>query len=225
MNGGNEVMAILIRRRTLAPVGVLTTLLLLIALLGATHANAAVIHACVKKKNGAVRIVSAKAKCKKNETKVSWNQEGLPGKNGSNGSNGTNGANGTNGTNGRDLTSHTPLPSGQSESGFYAAAGGDSTTGYAAQGISFSQPLSASIAENHVIYNTTGVTSPHCSGFGHADPGYVCLYEFEGGGLEFLVTRDFVKTQNAADVYGFALFFTVKAASSFVGGSWTVTAA
>jgi len=217
-------MSILIRRRTLVPTGVLATLLLVVGLLGATQANATVIHACVKKKNGAVRIVSAKAKCRKSEKNVSWSQEGVPGKNGLNGTNGANGTNGTNGTNGQDLTSHTPLPSGQSESGFFGVGSGESKTGYVGEGISFSQPLSAPIAENHVVYNTAGTTSVHCPGFGHADPGYVCLYESEAAGMAFYVTRDFELHGNAADKYGFSLFFSVSA-PGYATGAWTVTAA
>lgn len=217
-------MANLISRRAIALSGALAMLMLLIALVAATHANAATIHACLNKKTGAVRIVSSKAKCKKNEKTLSWNSEGPAGKNGLNGNNGLNGANGSNGTNGQDLTSHTPLPSGQSESGFYAAGSGSSASGYVADGISFSQPLAVSIAANNVVYNVFKTTSIHCPGFGQADPGYVCLYEAEAAGLTFYITRDFALNPYAADKYGFALFFEVKAAGGFVAGSWTVTA-
>ncbi len=216
-------MANLINRRAIALGGALATLALLIALVGATYAQAATIHACLNKKTGAVRVVSSKAKCKKSEKSLSWNSEGPAGKNGLNGNNGLNGANGSNGTNGQDLTSHTPLPSGQSESGFYGVGSGSSTTGYVAEGISFSQPLATSIAANHVVYNVTGATSIHCPGFGKADPGYVCMYEAEASALAFYVTRDFVLNGNAADKYGFALFFEVKGAG-YAAGSWTVTA-
>lgn len=220
-------MANLISRRAIVLSGALATLMLLIALLGATHANAATIHACLNKKTGAVRVVSSKAKCKKSEKTLSWNSEGPAGKNGlsgNNGLNGTNGSNGTNGTNGQDLTSHTPLPGGQSESGFFGVAGGASATGYAADGISFSQPLAAPTAPNHVVYNVFKATSTHCPGFGHADPGYVCMYESEAFGMSFLVARDFALDENAADKYGFTAFFSVTAASGYAAGSWTVTA-
>lgn len=216
-------MATFINRRAIAPIGVLTTLVLLLGLVGATHASAAVIHACLNKKTGAVRIVSAKAKCRKSERKFSWSQEGPSGKNGLNGNNGLNGTNGVNGTNGQDLTSHTPLPSGQSESGFFGVGSGSSTTGFVGEGISFSQPLAAPIAEHHVVYNVTKTTSAHCPGFGHADPGYVCLYESEVAGLTFDVTRDFELHEDAADKYGFSMFFGVSGAG-FAAGSWTVTA-
>ncbi len=38
-----------------------------------------VINACVKKKTGAVRIVSEPSKCKRSEDPLSWNQTGPPG--------------------------------------------------------------------------------------------------------------------------------------------------
>jgi hypothetical protein len=116
------------------------------------------------------------------------------------------------------------LPSGQSESGFYGLGGGSSTTGYAAEGISFSQPLAAPIAAKHVVHNAVGTISAHCLGFGQAERGYVCLYESEAFGLAFYVTRDFAINENAADKYGFAMFFEIKAASGYAAGSWTVTA-
>jgi hypothetical protein len=50
------------------------------------------IHACAKKKGGALRLAS---KCKKGERTVTWNVQGVPGTNGTNGRNGTNGTNGT----------------------------------------------------------------------------------------------------------------------------------
>src|ERR1700722_13062272 len=216
-------MAYPIGRSTVASGSVLAALVLS-ALFGATQANAAAIHACANKKSGAVRVLSGKAKCKKSEKSLSWNSEGQAGKNGLNGNNGLNGTNGTNGTNGQDLTSHTPLPSGQSESGFFAVAAGCSTSGSGAECISFSLPLSAPIVPGNVVYNTTGVTSAHCPGFGHADPGYVCMYESESSGMAFYLTRDFALDENAADKYGFNAFFTIKAASGYISGSWTVTA-
>jgi hypothetical protein len=198
--------------------------LLFAALAATSQASASTLYACVKK-NGSARVFSKKPKCKKGETKLSWNNEGAAGKNGLNGNNGLNGLNGTNGTSGKDLTTHTPLPSGQSQSGFFALGGGSSTTGYSAEGITFSQPLAAPIAENHVVYNTLKKTTPQCPGFGQAAPGFVCMYESEGVSMEFFVARDFLASKsNAADIYGFAAFFVINATGGFIAGSWTVTA-
>jgi len=74
--------------------------LLLAAFAAAPQAQASTIYACYKKKGGTVHIIAKSGKCKKGETKLSWNSEGPAGKNGTNGTNGTNGINGTNGTNG-----------------------------------------------------------------------------------------------------------------------------
>lgn len=68
--------------------------LLIVALAAVPAANAATIYACQKKKGGAIHIVTKKAKCKKGETKLSWNTSGPAGKNGANGTNGKDGKNG-----------------------------------------------------------------------------------------------------------------------------------
>ena len=68
--------------------------------LGAQSAAAAAIHACVKPKSGATRIVSAKANCRHGEQKLSWNTTGERGPAGANGANGTNGSEGKAGANG-----------------------------------------------------------------------------------------------------------------------------
>jgi hypothetical protein len=68
-------------------------------LAGATSASASTLYACVKK-NGSAHIYSKKPKCKKGESKLSWNTTGPAGTNGAPGAAGKNGANGTNGTNG-----------------------------------------------------------------------------------------------------------------------------
>jgi hypothetical protein len=66
----------------------------------AGSAEATTYYACVKKKGGAIRIVSAKARCKGSERKIWFNSAGAPGRNGRNGVNGRNGLAGKNGVNG-----------------------------------------------------------------------------------------------------------------------------
>ena len=58
------------------------------------------IHACVKRTSGATRIVSAKAKCRKGEQKLSWNTSGPAGPAGRSGATGAEGKAGANGTDG-----------------------------------------------------------------------------------------------------------------------------
>lgn len=204
--------------------------MLLVMLASVAQASAATIYACQTKKGGTLHIVTAKAKCKKSEKKISWSvtgpagAKGPAGANGPAGVNGANGNAGKNGENGKDLTSQTPLASGQSESGAFAVGDGESKTGYIGEGITFSQPLAAAIPENHVVYNLVKATTPQCAGPGRAAPGYVCLYESEAVSLTFYVARDFALNANAADTFGFALYFEVKAAGGYAGGTWTVTA-
>ena len=85
-----------------------------------------------------------------------------------------------------NLTAETVLPSGQSESGGFAAgsgwdAGGEdgkgvTVFGYIGTGITYTQPLAAAIDHNKIIDVQGGGTLPHCPGVGTADPGYLCLY-------------------------------------------------
>src|SRR6185312_11709382 len=72
---------------------------LISALAVVPQASASTLYACVKK-NGSAHVYSKKPKCKKGESKLSWNTAGPAGKNGANGTNGANGANGVNGANG-----------------------------------------------------------------------------------------------------------------------------
>ena len=57
----------------------------LVAVCLAGAASAQVINACVKTKNGALRIVSDPADCTSRETPISWNQQGPQGDPGLNG--------------------------------------------------------------------------------------------------------------------------------------------
>ena len=203
---------------------------LLAALATASQAGATTYYACVKK-SGAAHIFTKKPKCKSGESKLSWNspgpagKNGADGKNGANGTNGTNGANGTNGSKGQDLTSQTPLASGQSESGAFAMGSSGGTSGFASTGVSFAQPLAAPIANEHVIHNPTSTTSTNCPGKGQAARGFVCLYEAENTGFTYFGAFGFAGEgeNNAAQTYGFALYYSVSAAG-FVDGTWTVTA-
>jgi hypothetical protein len=80
--------------------------LLLSGLVIAPQAGASTLYACVKK-SGTARFVSARTRCRRGEAKLSWNTQGVAGKNGSPGKNGTtgkNGANGKNGASGKDGT-------------------------------------------------------------------------------------------------------------------------
>jgi hypothetical protein len=91
------------RTKRSALMAVLTASALLFSgLAAAPQAGAATLYACVKKKGGTARFVNVRTNCRRGETKLSWNTQGVPGRNGSNGKNGAAGKNGTNGKTGAD---------------------------------------------------------------------------------------------------------------------------
>jgi hypothetical protein len=75
---------------------------LAVACLGVGSATAAkwkpAFHACVNKQTGAIRLVGARARCRRGEKSITFAQQGKPGTNGQNGAPGQPGTNGQNGT-------------------------------------------------------------------------------------------------------------------------------
>jgi hypothetical protein len=167
-----------ITRRKAAGIGVLGAILATLATAPSAHAGT--YYACVKKKGGAIRIVSRAAKCKRSERKISFNGEGPPGRNGRdgrNGKNGSNGKNGTNGTNGVNGTSGftSTLPKGATEKGTWALAMTANTGDVSA--ISFNIPLAATPAVNVIAKG--GLSSAACPGKVGAPAavsGNLCIY-------------------------------------------------
>jgi hypothetical protein len=92
------MIATVINRRTTA-VLVSAGALLLTALAAASQADAQTLYACVNK-GGAAHLFTHKPKCKKHETKLSWNVTGPAGKEGAAGKEGTDGKEGAAGKNG-----------------------------------------------------------------------------------------------------------------------------
>ena len=81
----------------------------LLMLAAASAAGATTIYACANKKSGAMRIVSAKAKCRRGERKLSWSSAGPAGPAGAPGAPGAAGAPGANGV-GVDYSSSSFAP-------------------------------------------------------------------------------------------------------------------
>jgi hypothetical protein len=83
--------------RIISATGAVVGAIALLTPAAASAAGATTIYACVSKKNGAMRIVSAKAKCKRGEHKLSWGASGPAGPAGPAGAPGAPGAPGANG--------------------------------------------------------------------------------------------------------------------------------
>lgn len=92
------------RVATLVGLGVL----LMTAFAATAEANATVIYACIAKTSGAARIVSKTAKCKKGESKLSWNAQGPAGATGETGTTGATGKEGSAGKEGGPGKEGTP---------------------------------------------------------------------------------------------------------------------
>jgi hypothetical protein len=120
------------------------------------------------------------------------------------------------------------LPSGRSESGDYGIrVPTTGSTNFLDTAASFPIPLAAHVNGSHVVFTTVSAPVTHCSGPGHADAGYLCIYEdhhnsvtdpplvaeYEDGSLS-LGTGNF----------GFDLEWDVTGASPYSFGTWTVTA-
>ncbi len=91
------------RRLTRVAQALAAALSIPVALAAAQAAQASTIHACVKPKSGATRIVGAKTKCHQGEQKLSWNTSGAQGPAGPTGAPGAAGAEGKPGANGSGI--------------------------------------------------------------------------------------------------------------------------
>jgi hypothetical protein len=152
---------------------------------------------------------------------------GVPGATGPQGPKGTNGTNGVNGVNGKDgFSALSTLPSGASESGDFAIYTAN-TSGFLATAASFSIPLAAVIPASNVVYdesNTVGV--PHCSGPGHADAGFLCVYQdFSAGVTDPARIKDYEHSDaTGTGTFGFTLEWSTTGSPTAGFGTWTVTA-
>ncbi len=111
----------------------------------------------------------------------------LEGRTGKTGPQGPAGAPGSPGLTGKEgpagQSALSPLPSGDSESGSYGAG---SAAGKAHETLetaaSFPIPLAAPVTQ--VVYTAVGSPVAHCSGPGHAEKGFLCVYSVFSVGLK-----------------------------------------
>ena len=145
--------------------------------------------------------------------------QGVPGPKGDTGATGPKGDTGAKGA---DFTADTRLQSGQSLTGNYAAWG--TGGGYLSDTIQFRIPLQAGIAGSHVVY--TAGTTANCSGAGHADPGYICIYEQAAGASSY--TGSWHSESPSGTGFGpdggYIYFGTSGTSGAYAYGTWTVTA-
>ncbi len=159
---------------------------------------------------------------------------GKPGKTGPRGPAGSGGAAGSQGSPGGQgaagLSAPAALASGASESGEFGFGKSNAEEHEeASDAVTFPIPLAAAIPAANAIYTTATAPVAHCSGVGHADPGFLCLYsaarEDAKAGSPPIISgeREFASETGR---FGFVALWEIPGASfaAFDEGSWTVTA-
>jgi hypothetical protein len=150
--------------------------------------------------------------------------QGPEGPQGPRGPQGQEGPRGTEGTPGENLTSETPLASGQTETGIISAFGNGAGTFISAVA-NFVQPLPAALDGSHVFLLAESEVNPHCPGPGSAAPGYFCAY---GVNEENVALNDVSNPSSGdfgADEDGAQIVLLIPGAGpAFDYGTWAVTA-
>lgn len=147
---------------------------------------------------------------------------GATGATGEKGGTGATGATGPRGETG--VSALSTLPAGESESGQVAAVGSVAAGREIEDTVTFPVPLPETLAESHVIFTTAAGTT-HCSGEGHADNGYLCIYLTNQGNVEEPLSRNFEDFAGGAGFHGLGVFWKASATSeAWAEGTWTVTA-
>jgi hypothetical protein len=221
------------RLRAPSPALVISLIALFIALGGTSYAA---INALPKNSVGTKQLKKnavTGAKIKNGAvTAAKINPSGLTVPNATSATSATNATNATNATtaaNANALGGHAAsyfatatLHAGQSESGVWIDAAGDSTSDFAGDGIAFPIPLAAALDAAHVDYVGTS-TDSHCAGFGHAAPGFLCIYAHLTENMTVGAFNHLGLT--GSDPYGFFMGGVLTgAAPALAYGSWTVTA-
>jgi hypothetical protein len=160
---------------------------------------------------------------------------GLPGISiqGPTGPPGPKGEKGTSSTGQPGVSAYEALPSGRSVSGEYAIQGKGMNGKSLEEAISFPIKVSGGISaeHEHIVYTMVGAepVASHCSGPGHADKDYLCIYS---AGLSTGLDAPTVMNPEVSPVsgegtgqYGFLLSWQVTTEESvFDRGTYTVTA-
>jgi hypothetical protein len=158
-----------------------------------------------------------------------------PGKTGATGATGTTGpagANGKEGLQGKEglpgQSALSPLPSGQSESGDYGIyTPNTKTSGFLNTSVTFPISLAAPIPASNSIYTTTTAPVTHCSGPGHADHGFLCIYSGNRGRViapPLVLAFESASSTEGSGRFGFDMQWSITGEEAFDVGTYTVTA-
>jgi hypothetical protein len=159
--------------------------------------------------------------------------KGAQGATGPQGPTGPAGAKGTDGSKGATgeagFSALSTLPSGASESGEYGIGTPGGTAGETLEtSASFPIPLAEDAPESQVILTSVKTPVTHCSGPGHADKGFLCIYTNKSGGVNLSTEKVFnpeiSPSPGGSGRFGFMMAWTVTGADAFDFGTYTVTA-
>ncbi len=189
--------------------------------------SSAVINACVKKKDGRVRIVAAAASCRRNEQAVSWNAQGQPGPAGPAGAAGLTGPTGPAGPPGpAGIAGPKGDPGTPGAAGAAGRAGPTGPQGPAGAGLSSLESLNGigCNAGGHagtvaLTYDVSGVATITCGSTGGGGTSALRVNELMTGSTG-AAANEFVEIVNtgtaAADIGGFRLAYRSGAGTSDV---------
>ena len=158
---------------------------------------------------------------------------GAIGATGSRGATGPQGPKGTDGAKGETgeagFSALSVLPHGASESGTYGAGTPGGTAGETVEtSASFPIPLDEGAPPSQVVLTGVNVPVTHCSGPGHADKGFLCIYSNKALGVnpatEKIFNPEISPSPGGSGRFGFMMAWTVTAADPGVFGTYTVTA-
>ena len=198
---------------------VLVTGVALAAQPGGRQPTSAVIHACVKKKTGQVRIVTASAVCRRDESSVAWNGQGARGPEGTAGQQGPAGpagAAGPKGDAGAAGAAGAQGPAGPAgPAGLTGPAGPSLPSLESLNGVGCH--LAGAPGTATLTYDATGVATLKCVPSSGGSSAQIRVNEFMTGSTG-AASNEFVELVNAgssaADVGGFKVAYRSSAGTS-----------
>ena len=184
----------------------------------------AVINACVKKKDGRVRIVAASASCRRNEVALAWSAQGQPGPAGPAGPAGRAGATGPAGSAG--AAGPKGEPGARGETGAAGRAGPAGPQGPPGSGLNSLEGLNGlachaggNAGTAALSYDASGVATITCLASGGGGRATLHVNELMTGSIG-AASNEFVEIANtgttAADIGGFKLAYRSAAGTSDV---------